>query len=98
MGKLLKYGRLIILGKNLRKAYREDTGKEGGWMLSRRVQGCAVALAGGFMAAHYGVELTPDMLAQITANVDKFASSAAFLIGFGRLIWGIIDRDKGGKK
>lgn len=98
MLKLLKYLPLAAIGKDVGKAWVEDTGTERPKYLSRRFIGSVLALGAGFAAVHCGIKIDADSLATIGDSIEKIITAGIALQGVALTIWGIIDRKKEGEQ
>jgi len=97
MIKILKYLPLVAMGKNVRNSYLEETGKERPPYLSRRFVGAVTTLIGGFLAIHYGINISNENLSQVVDSVDKLISAGITFYGVLMTIWGTIDKQKNNK-
>lgn len=92
MFKWLKYIPLVALGKNVSQAYKEETGKDRPAFLSRRFIGAALALAGGYAAIQFGIQIDENILSNITDSLDKLIAAGIAIYGAVIFIIGLFKR------
>ncbi len=95
MANALKYLPLVAGMQDVSAAYKSETGKERPAYLSRRLVGSVMAVAAGFMAVQYGVEVKEDTVKILTDNIEALIPAAISLYGIAVGIVGIIKRKKG---
>ena len=94
MFKLLKYLPMLAIGKDARKAYEEENGKDRPAYLSRRFVGAILAAAGLFLSVHYGVQVSKEDLALIGDNIEKIVAAGIAIQGVVVTIVGYFGRQK----
>lgn len=94
MFNLVKYLPLVALGKDVSASYQESTGQDRPKYLSRRFVGSAIALIGGFLAIHFGVQIDKESLMSVADSVEKIVAASMTLWGVVVGIIGIFKRNK----
>lgn len=81
MFQFLKYLPLLAQLKDARAAIEAETGKKAPVYWSRKVVGPVLALAGGFAAIQFGVNIDQPILDQISGSVEVLGSVALTVYG-----------------
>lgn len=77
----LKFLPLIMKGKSIADAYREETGQEKPFYMSRRFIGAVIAFIGAALGIASGIQLDANVIESITGNVEALISAAIALYG-----------------
>lgn len=94
MLQFLKYLPALAAGKDVAKAYKEETGKDKPIWMSGRMIGAVVALAGVLLAISQGITLDPATLSKLSDNLTAIAGALFTIYGIVRAIIGQIQASK----
>ena len=90
----LKYLPLLLQGRSIATAYKEETGQGKPFYLSRRLIGLVITLIGAIVSLYFGVTLDSAILASIADNMVTVISAIATLYGVIIGIIGVIRKNK----
>ena len=90
----LKYLPLLLQGRSIAAAYKEETGAGKPFYLSRRLIGLIITLIGAVVSLYFGVTLDSAILASIADNVVTVISAIVTLYGVVIGVIGVIKKDK----
>lgn len=91
---MFKYLKLIGLLKNAQDAYREDTGKDKPWYLSRRFIGALLALPCAVATIQLGITIDNDAVKTLVDNIPTLISGSIAVYGVVMHIVGQFDKAK----
>jgi len=94
MFKIFKYLKLLGRFRNVTDAYEEETGKVRPAYLSRRFVGAVVIFVGAMLSLYFGVEISENILTNITESLEKIAAAGIVLYGLVMEIVGIVKAKK----
>jgi hypothetical protein len=87
MFNLLKYLKVIMMLKDVQEAYKEDTGKDRPWYMSRKFVGSVLATAGAAVGTYYGIEISEtDVIEPLADQLMIVAGAVTGLYGAGMVI------------
>lgn len=88
----LKFIPLILRGKSIAEAYKEEAGQGKPIYLSRRFMGLVLAFIGAIVSMYFGVTLDANILSTMSDSVVTVISAVVTLYGVILGIIGIIKR------
>src|SRR3990167_8121072 len=94
MFSLFKFVPLAAAGKDVASAYKETTGKDRPFYLSRRFIGSVLTLIAGFVAIRFGVKFDPSDISSFADNIEKVVTAGGALYGLGLTFYGYFKRAK----
>lgn len=90
----LKFIPLLLRGKGIADAYKEEVGTGKPIYLSRRFVGLVIVLLGAIASMYFGVTLDEGILSSLTDNLLSVISAGVALYGVILSIIGVIKRKK----
>jgi hypothetical protein len=94
MFSFIKYLPLILQFKQVAEAYEEEKGKEKPFYLTRRFIGALIAAVGAVAAYFGGVTISPEILDEITKNIETVAATGVTLYGLIMAVIGLFGKKK----
>ncbi len=88
----LRFLPLIMKGKSIADAYRDETGQDKPFYMSRRFIGAAIAFIGAALGIASGIQLDANVLDSITGNVEVLISAGIALYGGILAIVGVVKK------
>ena len=94
MFSFLKYLPLILQFKQVATAYEAEKGKEKPFYLTRRFIGAVIASVGAVAAYFGGVTISPEIMDEITANLETVLATGVTLYGLIMAVVGLLTKKK----
>ena len=90
----LKYLSLLLQGRSIAVAYKEETGAGKPAYLSRRFIGVVATFIGLAVSTYFGITLDANIIASISDSISTIISALVVLYGLLMVIVGIIRKGK----